>query len=31
MMAIGLLAIYVARIDKHLMQRPNYIIAEKTK
>ena len=31
MMAIGLLAIYIARIDKHLMQRPNYIIVEKTK
>jgi dolichol-phosphate mannosyltransferase len=31
MMAIGLLGIYVSRIDKHLMQRPNYIIAEKTK
>ena len=30
MMAIGLLAIYVARIDKQLMRRPNYIIAEKT-
>lgn len=31
MIAIGLLAIYVARIDKHLMQRPKYIISEKTK
>jgi dolichol-phosphate mannosyltransferase len=31
MMAIGLLGIYIARIDKQLMQRPNYIIAEKTK
>jgi hypothetical protein len=31
MISIGIIAIYIARIDRQLMQRPKYIIAEKTK